>query len=206
MALANPNWERPFPTTAGISVLRLLSPWALEYTNREKPYWKRPLGEAEGKHAPVTSQNIQREAIREHVPVLWTPSKYLSSVLNPGSSLYRACCFWINPWPLFKPWTVSGCSTDRSRTALLNERFQRDPFLVTRIPNPSPERLHSAVQHGSDRVLFSFQLLSSWRRAPTPTTRQSVADHSFLRHSIFGFISYHRLSLWSKLAKHFFLA
>lgn len=42
MALASPNWERPVPTTAGISILRLPSPQALEYTNGEKLCWKDP--------------------------------------------------------------------------------------------------------------------------------------------------------------------
>lgn len=153
------------------------------YTDGKEPWEK-----LEGKHAPVASQNIQPAALRERVAILWTPSKYLSSVLNPGPSLYRACCFWINPWPLFKPGTTSGCSADPSRGALLNQPCQQDPYLWHGFQSqPGASVLSSVIQQRWHRILISTP--SSWRRPP-----HLPRGSPFLGHSIFSYILYHRLS------------
>lgn len=151
MALANSSWERPVPTTAGISVLRLPSPQALEYTNGEKRCWKDPWEKLWGKACPSrlskypasSHQGASGRSLNSlKVPFICSKSRivfvqgllFLDKSLAPIQALDCVRMF-------HRP----------QQEALLNESFQRDPFLVTRIPNSSPERLCSAVWHGSDR-------------------------------------------------------
>ena len=202
MALANPNWERPVPTTAGISILRLPSLRALAYTNGEKLCGKDPWEKLGGKACP------------SHL------SKY------PASSHQGACGRSLNSFKV--PFICS-----KSRIVFVQGLLFLDKSLASVQALDYVRMFHRPQQESIAKRAFpagplscdtnsKFQpgasVLSSitWQRAtlhshfnshlPRGGPPHPPQDSSFLRHSILGFILYHRLSLWSRLAKHFFLA
>lgn len=144
MDLANPDWERPVPTTAGISILRLPSPRALEYTNGEKPCWKDPWEKLGGKACP---SRLSKYPASSHqgacgrslnsfkVPFICSKSRtifvqsllFLDKSLAPVQALDYVRMF-------HRP----------QQGSIANRACPAGPFLVTRIPNSSPKRLCSA--------------------------------------------------------------
>lgn len=71
--------------------------------------------------------------------------------------------------------------------------FPAGPLSYDTASKCTPRGLRSAVHHGQRPCPILISAPAFLEEAPTPTTRQSAAKPPFLRHSIFGFISYHGL-------------
>jgi hypothetical protein len=128
--LANPNWERPAPLAAGISILSLSSSKALENTNGEKPCWKKDPREKQrgkacssrlSKYPAISHQGACARSLNSlKVPFLCSKSRII---------FVQGLQFWDKSLAPVQALDCIRMFTDPSRQALLNEPFQQDPFL-----------------------------------------------------------------------------